>query len=47
MALGTGLGAGGEVLADALAIEPASEAENDFPGRIREFGNDNCGAWDM
>jgi hypothetical protein len=31
LTFGTGLGAGGEVFADALAVEPAGEAENDFP----------------
>jgi hypothetical protein len=25
------------ILADALAVEPAREAENDFPGGIREL----------
>jgi hypothetical protein len=31
------LGASGEVLADALTIQPTGNAENDFPGGIREF----------
>lgn len=37
LALGGGLGAGRKVLTDALAVEPAGEAENDLPGGIREF----------
>jgi hypothetical protein len=34
---GLGLGVGGKVLPDALAVEPAGDAENDIPGGIREF----------
>ena len=32
-----GLGVGGKVLPDALAVEPAGDAKNDLPGGIREF----------
>ena len=31
LAFSRGFGAGGEILADALTVEPAGEAENDFP----------------
>ncbi len=34
---GLRLGLGSKVLADALAVEPAGDAENDLPGGIREF----------
>ena len=37
LALGLGFGPGREVLADALAVEPAGDAENDIPGGIREI----------
>jgi len=31
-----GLGTGGEVFTDALAVQPTGNAENDFSGGIRE-----------
>jgi hypothetical protein len=37
LALGFGLGAGREVLANALPVQPTGDPENDFPGGIREF----------
>ncbi|MFH1498985.1 MAG: hypothetical protein ABII82_14305 [Verrucomicrobiota bacterium] len=40
LALGLRFGAGAEVFADALAVEPTGDAENDFPGGIREGSND-------
>ena len=37
LTLSLGFGPGREVLADALAIEPAGDPENDIPGGIREL----------
>ena len=40
LALSFGLGAGGEILTNALPVQPTGDPENDFPGGIREFRND-------
>jgi hypothetical protein len=37
LTFGLGFGPGREVLADALAVEPAGDAVNDIPGGIREL----------
>jgi hypothetical protein len=37
LALGDGVGAGREVFADSLTVEPTGDAKNDLPGGIREF----------
>jgi len=43
--LGFGLGARGEVLADALPVEPTGDAEDDLPGGILELRNDERTEW--
>jgi hypothetical protein len=40
LTLGLRLGTGAEVFADALAVEPTGDTENDFPGGIREWSDD-------
>jgi hypothetical protein len=35
--LDLGLGVGGEILPDALTVEPSGNAENDLPRGIREI----------
>ena len=43
--LGFRLGARGEVLADALSVEPTGDAEDDLPGGILELRNDERTEW--
>ena len=43
LTLGLRLGASAEVFADALAVEPTGDAENDFPRGIREWSDNERG----
>jgi hypothetical protein len=45
LTLGGGLGAGREILADALTIEPTGEAKNAPPGGFVNSEMTNCAAW--
>ncbi len=40
LTLGVRLSTSAEILADALAVEPTGDAENDFPRGIREWSDD-------